>query len=125
MAQSDLSPYTHLPIQSPRSDELLNMPTERRHSASLERGLSSPTGMESRWETDPDPLPGWTDQEQQILVAELRRCPGVQKDPQHPHGLLERARRQLPTKTLEEIESCLEHMRSRKVACCGSKVIRA
>ena len=71
--------------------------------------------------TAPEPFPGWTVHEQKVLMDQIDANQHSKKHHKHLEMLFEKTHRQLPGKSLKEIEACYNHVRSKQIAYFGIK----
>ena len=75
------------------------------------------------WEREPEPLEGWTFEEQHALAAAARanhteRTRGLTEQDAHCH-FLRLLVRQVPGKSAAECERCLKHVEAKRIAYFG------
>jgi hypothetical protein len=68
------------------------------------------------WERDPEPLAGWTLQEQRVLITELNERPIARLDADALQTMCLSVQRTLPHKSLAEIQACYRHLEVMRIA---------
>ena len=66
--------------------------------------------------SDPEPLKSWTNHEQQVLIDSLNEHPQAREDESYRRKLMDRVRKDLPNKSLEEIRECYAYLLKVRIA---------
>lgn len=69
--------------------------------------IESPTNQ-----SEPKPFRNWTTFEQQVLIHSLHEHPQARENASYRFKLIERIQRQLPQKSMEEIEACYDYLQA-------------
>ncbi len=109
---------------SPRGDESSDYYQDERkqyfHSYALNHSHVK-VSPRFAWRVHPDPLPGWTSEEQGKIIQILEENPKASKDRREFGQLFVKSRVLLPNKSLEDFRKCLTHVQSSRVAYFGGK----
>ena len=80
---------------------------------------TSPRNIPS-WERAPEPLPGWTVKEQNVLISELGKRPQARRNADLLELVVRQTHRQLPEKSVEDIYACFRHLEVMRIAYFGT-----
>jgi hypothetical protein len=71
---------------------------------------------------DPEPIKGWTIDQQQTLIKELRKNPKARKSADSLKELFLTVQSSMPEKSRHEIEECYRHLQANRIAYfCSSR----
>ena len=69
----------------------------------------------------PEPMEGWTAEEQDVLIQEINSHPHSKKSHGYLDRIFVRTHKMLPKKSINEIEQCYSHLQSKQIAYFGVK----
>jgi hypothetical protein len=64
---------------------------------------------------DPEPIQGWTIDEQQILIKELRKNPKAPRSAKSMKDIYSAVQNSMPEKSRHEIEDCYRHLQMNRI----------
>ena len=121
------APATGQSSKKQASDTVQSPPPDRKRSSEqnsfeVDEGRNSQSGrVTPAWLRDPEPLPYWTPQQQRVLINQLDENPSSRKHPEHLRRAIEKTHRQIPEKSIEEIEQCYHHLQLKRIAYFGKE----
>jgi hypothetical protein len=71
---------------------------------------------------DPEPIKGWTIDQQQILIKELRKNPKARKSADSLKEVFLTVQKSIPEKSRHEIEECYRHLQTKGIAYFSTRI---
>jgi hypothetical protein len=90
----------------------------RQYQAEVSRitAPNKPTNTGAAGFKNPEPIKGWSTQQQQILIEELRNNPKARKSQDGLKEVFLTVQKSMPEKSRQEIEECYRHLQSNRIA---------
>jgi hypothetical protein len=87
-----------------------------------EKKRGSDPRRSSSWIEVPDPLPGWTMEEQHAFLDILKAHPKAGRDHVQLELVMVKALKRIPTKTIADFQQCFKHLDASRIAFFGRTV---